>query len=287
MDFTNTTLMDDNRYEYRFGAESSGHYNINVRNINIRIPSRDNTELGHWWVQEQYADLMGTIVHEAIHRKVHQDHGDDIIGHGIEFQRECLAFGLDPFRESNHDKEATDFLYPMNETDYKKYRSDWGERVDPYTDTDTDAEWKLWEKHDATYNRKCPAYQKFLDYVGDMRLCNQTADEKATIDKKKAKCEARDAKAEKQESIATTNVEERLGINEEEYIARHLDEHYGSQTVWEDQPYDKSYKAISTASRAWNNLVKEEYMALYGETNRDTQYGRIAKTEPLFGKEVA
>ncbi len=164
--------MDENNYEYKFSAESTGLYR-NSGEIFIRIPKKSYEMDKHsYWTIKQYSALMHTMVHEAIHRKVHHEHGDDIVGHGMEFQRECLYFGLDPHRESFHDKRVEDRLYPMDKNDYKKYRDDGGYCMDDPC-AETDAGWKLFEKHEATYNRRCPAYENFEMYVGDMIRCQR------------------------------------------------------------------------------------------------------------------
>ncbi len=150
LDFTTITLHTKDNYQYRFGAESAGVCN-GQGDIHIRIP-RDGI------AYFTYPNFMRTIVHEAIHRYVLFHHGKEHHGHGKMFQEACLEFGLDPIKESFHDKKNTVKIYPMNKADYLKYRMDDGDRYDPRANTD--AEWAFYYKHDKTYDRSCPAYKR-------------------------------------------------------------------------------------------------------------------------------
>ncbi len=169
LDFTNITIVDYDNYQYRFGKESSGICRGNG-DIKIRIPIQYVE--GGYLLAMTYAAFMGTLVHEAIHRDVLFNHGLEHHNHGIEFQKRCLYFGLDPIKEVSGDDRVIEKIYPMNAEDYLKYRSEYGERNDPIGDTD--AEWAYEEKHDKTYSRKCPAYDAHMKAVLPMRLCHST-----------------------------------------------------------------------------------------------------------------
>ncbi len=164
LDFTNIVLADGNNYEYRFGSESAGIC-TGSGDIYVRIPVEE------YFPKLSYSSFMGTLLHEAIHRYVVFTYGIKHHGHGEKFQETCLRFGLDPIKESAHDDSVESHIYPMDEKDYRKYRDIDGDLPDPRAETD--AEYAMWDKHEKTYNRKCPAYSRHEEAVRDMLIVRQ------------------------------------------------------------------------------------------------------------------
>ena len=97
LDFGGITLITMNDCEHRFDA---GGVCINGEAIYVGIPDTNADNAVLMWLR--YADFMKTLIHEAIHRYVYTTHGKHS-GHGKKFQKACLKFGLDPYRETEHD----------------------------------------------------------------------------------------------------------------------------------------------------------------------------------------
>ncbi len=170
LDFTNITLHDADKYQYRFPVESAGICN-GMGDIHVAIPrSADKQNSGNAFI---YAAFFNTLVHEAIHRYVLHRHGIEHHGHGAKFQNACLKFGLDPIKETSHDDTVKYRKYPTDRKTYKKYRD-----YDGHVQFHYDEPEEGIDEHEECYNNNCPTYGMMTDAVRGMRMCKAPYDSK-------------------------------------------------------------------------------------------------------------